>query len=403
MDKKMLMTAAIVVAFLASSVILVTMYNPESEDKEINLVARVNTEGSGIYLDDDYSASDFIEVNPDGTPARDSDGGIIYKVDAWRGKIFGTPGSTSIQHTQLRDIVTEQLGLKFVYYDVNVPISNDSVYYQANIANAAAFESSSNSHLVGGIVWQPQYQALLESTARPCVSLMTTADFDPGHACCVIAGSHEFLKSHQDETVRFLVAYIKAVDWVNAALADKTSDMYDQLVDIAMEKTGISNPKVIEESLASVVYTYGMSSPGDTLNAPLLSLEGDVQKVLDSFLASGDVKSSVYEKMGFSSTHEFAQRFVDDGYLKQALEYDSGSTYRSSIKVCCIAGDIHQIAVHVGVSLGYFDEMGIAVDISATTNGGNVAVTLQNGDADLGFLGVPPITTTVVNGGLSNS
>lgn len=403
MDKKMLMTAAIVIAFLASSVILVTFYNQGTDDKEINLVARVNTEGSGIYLDAKYEASDFIEVNPDGTPAKDADGNIIYKVDAWRGKIFGTPGTTSIQHTQLREIVTEGLGLKFAYYDVNAPISDDSVYYQANIANAAAFESASNAHLDGGIVWQPQYQALLESSIRECVSLMTTADFDPGHACCVIAGSHEYLQTHQDETVRFLAAYMKSVDWVNAALADKTSDDYDELVEIAMDKTGIRDSKVIEESLASVVYTYGMSSPQDTVNAPLLSLEGDVQKVLDSFLASGDVKRNVYDSLGFSSTHEFAQRFVNDGYLKQALEYDGGSTYKTSIKVCCIAGDIHQIAVHVGVALGFFEEMGITVNIASTTNGGQVAVTLQNGDADLGFLGVPPITTTVVNGGLSTS
>ena len=50
MDKKVVLTAAIVVAFLLSSSILVLFYNQEAEDNEINLVARVNTEGSGIYL-----------------------------------------------------------------------------------------------------------------------------------------------------------------------------------------------------------------------------------------------------------------------------------------------------------------------------------------------------------------
>ena len=66
MDKKVVLTAAIVVAFLLSSSILVLFYNQDTEDKEINLIARVNTEGSGIYIDAKYEASDFIVVDSEG-------------------------------------------------------------------------------------------------------------------------------------------------------------------------------------------------------------------------------------------------------------------------------------------------------------------------------------------------
>ena len=115
MDKKVVLTAAIVVAFLLSSSILVLFYNQDTEDKEINLIARVNTEGSGIYIDAKYEASDFIVVDSEGNPLPDADGNIQYHKEFWEGKIFGTPGPTAIQHVQLRQIV-ESMGYTFTVY-----------------------------------------------------------------------------------------------------------------------------------------------------------------------------------------------------------------------------------------------------------------------------------------------
>ena len=397
LDKKVVLTAAIVVAFLLSSSILVMFYNQDNDDKEINLIARVNTEGSGIYIDDKYSASDFIDVDSDGTPLIGEDGTITYHPDFWEGKIFGTPGPTTIQHVQLKSIV-ESMGLRFMLYTTGANTSPGCgiVYYNDSITNAAAFENS--PQLDGGIIWQPQYQAMLESTVRPCVSLMTSADYDPGHTCCVIGASHEFITSNSDITVRFLAGYIKSVDWVNNAIADKSSDEYAELVQLAMDRTGISNRAVIEASLDSVNYVYGNdASLGDTADKPLASLEDAVADLVDNLGLANSV-----ERQGFSDTYEFAQRYVNGGYLAKALDYEkSESGYSmSTVRVGVIAGDIHQIAIHLGIEKGFYEEYGINVEVSSASNGGGVATSLQNGEVVFGFVGAPPITTAVINGSL---
>ena len=376
MDKKVVLTAAIVVAFLLSSSILVLFYNQEAEDNEINLVARVNTEGSGIYLDAQYDPRDFVQFNDDGTIAYDDDGKVIYKVDAWRGKIFGTPGPTSIQHLQLQSIVVNDLGLKYLPYTVGTTLSDDAVYHVSNITNAAAFESTSNRNLAGGILWEPQVQAILASDVREAVLLMTTNDFDPGHACCVIGASHEFITSNPQVTVRFLAAYIEAVDWLNAAKQDKSSEEYQYLLNVAADRTGITDRQVLENALDIVTYTYGGQGEGDTAYAPLTSLE-----------------------------NEFAQRYVNDGYLAQAMELEipeSGYS-KANVTVGVISGDIHQIAIHLGMDLGIFDKYGINITVNSAANGGGVATSLQNGEADFGFVGAPPMTIAVINGQLSQS
>ena len=397
MDKKVVLTAAIVVAFLLSSSILVLFYNQDTEDKEINLIARVNTEGSGIYIDAKYEASDFIVVDSEGNPLPDADGNIQYHKEFWEGKIFGTPGSTAIQHVQLRQIV-ESMGYTFTLYTngANTSPGCNTVYFNDNITNAAAFENS--PQLDGGIIWQPQYQALLESTVRPCNSLMTTADFDPGHTCCVIGASHNFITNNSDVTVRFLAAYIESVNWVNNALQDKSSEDYAYLVDLAIQRTGITDRTVIEASLDSVIYTYGYDENlGDTQERPLASLESSIADLVLNLNLTNRLSNQ-----GFSSPYEFAQRYVNDGYLSQALSYEKSTSGYSmrTVTVAVIAGDIHQIAVHLGDELGIFESYGINLNISSASNGAGVATSLQNGEADVGFVGAPPMTTTVVNGGL---
>ena len=62
-----------------------------------------------------------------------------------------------------------------------------------------------------------------------------------------------------------------------------------------------------------------------------------------------------------------------------------------------IAGDIHQIAVHVAKELGYYEEYNLTVNLSAATNGPGVAVAVQNGTAQFGVLGAPPATSTAIN------
>ena len=75
----------------------------------------------------------------------------------------------------------------------------------------------------------------------------------------------------------------------------------------------------------------------------------------------------------------------------------------ATVKVAVISGDIHQIAVHVGIDKGMFSNYGVTVQISNATNGGGIATSLINGDAQLGFLGAPPATINMINFGYIDS
>lgn len=402
MDKKVAVTAAIVVAFLLSSSVLILFYNQGDSDKEIDLIARVNTEGSGIYIDAKYDAGSFIEVDSAGKPVKDSSGNVVMKTDGWRGKVFGTPGTTSIQHIQLQTLV-QGMGLKFTPYTKGSDTSSTSnnVYYVATITNAAAYEAESTKYIDGGIIWEPQYHALLQNTIRKCNPMMTTGDFDPGHACCVIGGSHKYMSSHSDETVRFLAAYIKSVKWMNAALADRSSADYESLMDIAERKTGMDKT-VLAEAMANVVYTYGGNGTGDTDAAPLTSLKSDVAKLVDNLYSIPGTLRVPLKDLGFNSSQDLAKKFVDDTYLSKAMAYEkSASGYsNATVTVAIITGDVHQIAIHVGIEKGFFSEYGITVKTTTAANGVGVATSLQNGEADFGFMGAPPISIIAINGKL---
>ena len=401
-DKKIVLTACIVVSFLLASSMLILFYNNEGTDHQLRLIGRVNTEGSGIYLKQGESPGDYIEFDPvTEEPILDGDGNVQYKSAGWGGKIFGTPGTTSIQHMQLQTIVLTKLtGMKFKPYTEGEGLDSDTVYYIPSIINAAAFKASTTSipKLVGGIIWEPQFSSLLSSDYN-CKKMMLTADFEPGHACCVIGASHEYLINHSDVTVRFLAAYIQSVEAINQAKADHSSEAYANLINCAKTQTGISNNTVIEESIENVTFTYADQSY-TAGTAPLSELQMTVENLVNTYYSLGVLKNSMKD-LGFSTTHRFSQVFVDDGYMYQAINFGppSGAGYsKSTISVAYIAGDIHtSLALGYGTELGIFSQYGIVIDMSPAGNGAGVATSLQNGEADFGFMGCPPILQTSIN------
>lgn len=398
-DKKVALTACVVVGFLLASSMLILFFNNTEEDRQLRLIGRVNTEGSGMYLKSTESATTYIEYDV-GTdqPILDGDGNVQYHVSAWGGKVFGTPGTTSIQHMQLQTIVQNSLHLSFKPYDGG-ELDTGTVYYLPSITNKATFESSIATipDLVGGIIWEPQYSSLI---ASGCNKLMLTADFEPGHTCCVIGASHKFITNNPDITVRFLAAYIKTVKDINNALADHASDDYATLVNVAKTQTGISDTSVIESALDIVTYTYA-DAGYTTGSAPLNGLQTTIENLADTYYSLGGVLKVSMKNLGFSSTHRFAQTFVDDGYLYQAINFGEPSAAgysKTSISIAYISGDIHtSLALGYGTEKGYFDAYGIVIDMSPAANGAGVATSLQNGEANFGFMGAPPITITSIN------
>jgi ABC-type nitrate/sulfonate/bicarbonate transport system substrate-binding protein len=136
----------------------------QDEDKAFNIVARVNSEGSGLFIDSkvlDKGTSDVPMRN--GTPFYTVKGDEYVvsteNAKAWGGLVFGTPGTTSIQHIQLLTLATK-LGLRTQMYIVGTDLQSNTLYYVANLSNYELI--TTNPYINGGIIWEPQYQRVVQ-------------------------------------------------------------------------------------------------------------------------------------------------------------------------------------------------------------------------------------------------
>lgn len=382
MDKKII-AIAIVAILVAGGIGAYFLLSNEGKDKEINILAAVNTDGSGIYIDSDIKKDSMITIE---------DSVVTYHKEGWGGLVFGTPGPTTIQHIQLLTIVEEKLGLKFLPYLQGIELKNDTVYYVTGISNATL--ALGDKIINGGILWQPQYQKIVESDKFQGLAL--TNELFPGHTCCVFAGVNSYTSSHADETVRLMAAYTKSVNWVNAALKDKTSPEYETLVEESMRIAGTNFTKEeVMEALDTVVFTYGNGEEN-----PLKSMYGSITDLVNNLTDLGQLKATMSD-LGFKSTKDFVDRFINESYLEKSFALNYTKTGKmSDVKIAVISGDIHQIAIHMAIKLGYFESYNLNVSLSNATNGAGVATAIQNGDSNFGLLGAPPLTITVINGKL---
>ena len=409
-NKTMAIIAVVVIVIAGAAAGVYFLGNKNTSDKEINVIGRVNIEGSGLYLKSGSTATDYV-YQTDDTPAADAKfidlgAGVsprytVFNASNWGAKVFATPGTATIQHVQLQTIVEKTLGMKFKMYVASESLSSDTVYFTA-AASYDAFVSAlgNTSDLYGAYIWEAQYSLALRNG---CVGAITSDSLFPEHTCCVIAASHSYTKDHADETARFLAAYVEAVNRMNAAIEAGSGADYDKLLEVASQKValpdkyttdkGIAKSDVIVDSLANVTYASADASDGS-----LSALKKDVAALAVSLKDLGSITNS-YSDLGFDSADAFADRFVDDSFMKKAVEKGASlkSDDRISITVAVITGDVHQLAIHYGMELKIFNDYGVDVTLSGQTNGPGVATALQNGGAEFGFLGAPPITITVMN------
>ena len=386
LSKKIIATVIVVILVVAAVGVGAYFLN-KSNDKELNVLAGVNTDGSGLYIDKNINVNTMFDASWNPIPS------------GWEGKVFGTPGQATIQHVQILQIV-ESMNMKFALYSGGASAPN-TVYFVPSISNASL--ALGNPDINGGSLWQPQYQKIVDDPSSRFKELVLTNTLYPEHACCVIAGFHGYTSSHQDETVRLLAAYAKAVDWVKSAIAAGAgNDNYKELVEIAMDVAGPSfTEQEVKNAMETVEYFYGANSA-----TPLSGLSGKIASLSEDLVDLGQTQGKTLADSGFSSGEKFAEKFVDDSFLVKALQLlaDPNGTSKISgtadIKVAVIAGDIHQIAVHIADRLGFFEEYGLNVTFVLRVNGPGVATAIQNGDASFGLLGAPPLTIRVISGEL---
>lgn len=405
MDTKILAVAVVaIIAVAAVGTYVVISDNDKTID--MNIIGRVNTDGSGIIINATDSVDNYITIDKSTEVPKEphlgvAENWIILHKDGWDGKVFTDPGPATIQHVQLSTIAAT-LGLEFVQYAKDVPTQKGNLYYVPSVPTYDKYvsELNNNDKIAGGIFWEPQ--SSIATISGKCTLMTVTNDLFPGHTCCTIAGQSSYMKNHEDETVRFLAAYIKAVDQMKKAIESGSGDAYNEVIQLATEKVAMAGftdeqkKEAVAAAFEYVVYTY--ADPGYT-DDPLADLKKDVANMAGEF-KDGNLVRNGYSDLGFESNQELANKFVDSSYMKKALSYEKADNYDgkvAKIKVSVIGGDIHQLAIHYAMEKGIFAEYGLDITLSAQSNGPGVYTSLKNNDSQLGFIGAPPMVINSMN------
>ena len=379
--------AVLAIAGVTTAVILMQPKDTVSYDaSSFNIVSRVNSEGSGLYVNKDIAEiSGTMPVNKTNSVAFFGDGFSLSEANkaAWAGLIFGDPGSQSIQHIQLATIANS-VGLKFAQYTEGSTPSSDTLYYITNLNNYGTI--TADTHIQGGIVWEPQFQRVIQEDDR-YVTLALTNDVFTGHACCIIAANHNWLNDNSGDMVKFLAAYMKAVDYINEAKKNPAGAAYADVKAIAMAKTTGLTSAEVDAALATITYLYADDEKGS-----LSDLKDNIADLATSLKDLGFITSDK-----FKDSKKVANAFVEDKYLKDAVDGKASKDGKATLKVAVINGDIHQLAIHVAMEKGYFEEYGLTIELSTGGSGGDIATLLTSKDVQIGFLGAPPATLKTIN------
>ncbi|MCQ2078650.1 MAG: hypothetical protein MJZ38_01120 [archaeon] len=400
MDKKIIAILAVVIIVAAGAVAGFTLLKKDDgKEAGLSIVGRVNSEGSGIILKNDQDPHDYITetlitpVEQDAKYIRNGDEYFVFNVANWGGKVFATPGAATIQHVQLAELAA-LMGLKFVSYVDGTALSNDTLYYQAGVPSYAEF--SGKAACVGFIIWEAQVSVGVQ---EGCPVLALTNDLFAGHTCCIIGASNDYVKKNADTLETFLFVYSKAVDKINEAKADPTSDLYNNVLAIAKNRVsmpdGLNDSQkeaAIKAALDNVTYLYADGSTGN-----LGKLVDDVAALAKS-LVDSNVISKNAKDLGFADYSALANKFVNDVPMKNAMSKEIKKLdKKTTIEVAAIAGDIHQLAIWYAKDTGMFEEYNLDVNVSAQSNGPAIYTVLANGEVNIGFLGAPPMTIRCMN------
>ncbi len=374
----------------------------QEQDKEsVSILARVNDEGSGIFV-----RSDIEDLN-------------IDSPEGWNKLVFMTPGPSSIQHMILSDIVKVNLGMKFDQW--REESSDDNVVYWTQVPPGQMIDKMEKDNKIdGGIAWEPHYSAALEHTvsgSKMCKSVATTDEYSPNHPCCVVAVNNSYLESNEDVVKRFLAGYVKSVQWINDALEQGVdSEDYETLIK-ETARIGFPNSKTDEEKLRSqniakkalsnIKYAYYPNNPGD---GDEFKLTEQLNEVIETYKRIGQVQEETLTNAGFDTVSEFTEHLIQDSYLMGVFNEDGtlktpeemGYTEgMSTIKVAYLAADVHQMALHIGISKEFYKDYGIHINLKGPFQAGggvmNALLSKHADRADIGFVGSPPVVLLSIN------
>jgi len=363
--------------FAGGTAFILVSDTSERTDLDINIIATVNINGSGIFATDSLGLS----LPDHGLSGSELNAWKDANLDKWSvGLVFMTPGPASIQHVMLNKFIVETLGLNFAMY-ANTKSAGTVYWIQVAPTNMQSMFTTT-AYIDGGFPWEPFFSGTVSSVSS-AAAVGTSCQLEPNHPCCMVAAKESFLVNNEAAVLRFLSAYTETVDRVNTAILNPSSADYDRLMAVSKDFTGILDNSVINQAFAGLTYSYVLEDNLEDYTAGL---------VVD------------FEKLGTITRHvddpaAFAHSFINRTYLEKVLDErtEENPSQKVKIRVGHLAGDIHQICLMFGVDAGIFDKYGIELVRTLYVNGPGVMNAFQLGIIDIGFLGLPPAVINTVN------
>ncbi|MDR2846501.1 MAG: hypothetical protein LBV63_04380 [Candidatus Methanoplasma sp.] len=397
---KLIAVAVVVVLLVAAAGIL--FLDNRKRVEEIDFISGLESVGSGIFYRESVISS------PDVLFTIREPGDVTYHPDNWNKLIFGTPSVVSIQQIQLKTIVEMYLNdpsksdhpksFKLVPYVDGQTLEDGKVYYII----LGGSQMMEDKKIDAGITGLPRLLKLVQDDMPFSLGALTN-DLFPHQTCCAVSVNKSFADAHPDVVVRVVWAIKQSTDWLNKALEKGKTNPNDpdylKALQVGARVAGpIYTEEEIAEAIVNVEYAWGDNNPSD----PLRTLKADIAYITDDLEKINAVTNKVSD-LGFKNTTEYAEKQVDDQFLKEALKgkpsYDDDYTVRFAL----IGGDIHQLPVHLAYTLlpgqtqTFYEQVGINFQYNSVSIGNVVVAALKANEADFGVTGQPPIIVDAIN------
>jgi len=184
----------------------------------VKVISAAQTEGSGIIVNDQAGISNAQDL---------------------KGKTIATPGDASIQHVLLASYLKDN--------EMSLDDINESAMKVPSINDALK-----TGNLPAAITFQPYVS--LGTTDDGIKELVDSSEILPGHPCCVVVASEDFLKNHKDTAKDIVDIHENATNFINEKIADgKTAEVVKLLPEDI-----VADPAAEADSLQSFPFISGL-------------------------------------------------------------------------------------------------------------------------------------------------
>jgi NitT/TauT family transport system substrate-binding protein len=184
----------------------------------VKVISAAQTEGSGIVVTSESGISDANDLS---------------------GKTIATPGEASIQHVLLASYLKQ--------HGMSLDDINESAMKVPSINDALK-----TNNIPGAITFQP-YVSIAESNDN-IEELADSSEIIPGHPCCVVVASDDFIKNNENTTKEIVAIHEEATNFINDNIKNGTTD---KVVELLPEDI-VTDPAVEAESLESFPFISGL-------------------------------------------------------------------------------------------------------------------------------------------------